>query len=113
MKKLMLIMLILISTLSFGACSGSKYDDGKYTAESFGNGGDILIEANIENGKITDIKVLENDETPAMLKAVEETLIPQIISKQGVEEVDTVSGATKTSEAVIEAVGEILDQASK
>ena len=41
----------------------------------------------------------------------EEELIPRILEQQGVEGVDTVSGATGTSESILSAMRGILEQA--
>jgi uncharacterized protein with FMN-binding domain len=113
MKKILAICLILISTIGFGACSGGSLTDGMYDAEGTGNGGKLEVKLKVAGGKIEEVTIGDNDETPAMLKMVEETLLDQIVEKQGVKGVDTVSGATKTSEGVLEAVGLALEEASK
>lgn len=110
MKKLLILFIGLIMTFAITACSGGKYVDGSYTSEAKGNGGDIKLEVKVSSGKISEIKILENSESPEMISAVEGTLIPQIIKKQSTEGIDAVSGASNTSKAVLEAVGKVLKE---
>ncbi|MPW26802.1 FMN-binding protein [Alkalibaculum sp. M08DMB] len=73
----------------------------------------MTVEVKIIGEKINEINVLDNQETPTMITTVEETLIPQIIKGQTIEAVDTVSGATNSSNAVLDAVGQSLAEATK
>ena len=111
MMKTVVSFFILLSFAFLGSCSGSgNYADGVYTGKAVGNGGKMTVEVTIASGKIDKISVLESSESPEMVAAVEGTLIPQIIDNQGTENVDTVSGASNTSKAVLSAVSEILEK---
>ena len=110
MKKI-LILLTLI--LLLGACSAGAYQDGVYTETASGNGGPLTVQVSIRKGKIQEIAVLNNSETPGMLASVEASLIPLIVETQSTKDVDTVSGASNTSNAVLKAVSTILDEQAK
>ena len=114
MKKALISLLssiLLIATLV--GCSSGKYKDGSYPAMARGNSGDIKLSIEIKSGKIADIKILEQKETPEIMEGAKNVLIPSIIKKQGTEGVDAVSGATKSSNAILEAVNEALGKAKK
>ncbi|MDD3782213.1 MAG: RnfABCDGE type electron transport complex subunit D [Limnochordia bacterium] len=77
-------------------------EDGTYRASADGFGGELVIDVTVEGGKITDIEVVESQETPFIADTAFKELIPAIIEAQG--PVETVSGATFTSKALLEAV---------
>ena len=77
-------------------------EDGTYRASANGFGGELVIDVTVEGGKITDIEVVESQETPFIADAAFKALIPAIIEAQG--PVDAASGATFTSKALLEAV---------
>jgi len=68
-----------------------------------GYGGEMVVEVIFANGEITDIKAVEHSETERLFAPAFEELTANIIEEQTTE-VDTISGATVSSEAVIEAV---------
>ncbi|MFW6278994.1 MAG: FMN-binding protein, partial [Bacillota bacterium] len=79
------------------------------TGTAEGHGGDITVEVVTENGEISDLEVVEHSETEDIAEPAFEELIAAVKEEQSAE-VDTVSGATVTSEAFIEAVEKALDQ---
>ncbi len=81
----------------------SALKDGKYTGTADGFKSDIKVEVTIVGGKITEIKVLEHNDTANFFKMAEEEVIPRIINKQSVE-VDAASGATGSSKGIMQAV---------
>lgn len=88
----------------------SPYADGSYEGTAEGFGGPIRVEVIIDAGDIAEINVLEaSGEDPAYFSQAE-TLLDRILETQGVE-VDTVSGATFSSEGLIQAVAEALRKA--
>ena len=86
--------------------------DGTYTGHGTGFGGDITLEVVITDGKITSckIKAAEN-ETPEYLDAAK-ILVDKVTEEQSAD-VDTVSGATLSSNGILEAVRDCLAQAGK
>lgn len=84
--------------------------DGVYTGTGSGFGGDVKVEVTVQDGKIASIKVLSHkDGSSYMSKA--KSVISRIISKQTTN-VDTVSGATFSSQGIIKAVRNALRKAS-
>ena len=96
----------------FVGCAEGRYVDGRYRSSAEGRYGEITVEVNIARGRISDIEIVSEEETPGMLDPVRDTMIPEIIEAQTVEGVDTISGATVSSSAVLEAVGGALGAAS-
>ena len=83
---------------------------GTYTAQAKGMMGDVKVEVVIADGKIESVSVVSHDETAGLSDPAIE-LVPQAIVEAQGTDVDTVSGATVTSEAIIKAVDECLAQA--
>lgn len=93
------------------ASTGTVWKDGTYTGKGTGYGGKILVDVDIVDGMIADIRLQENKEdepyrTNAM--AVIDTIL-----KEQTYEVDAVSGATSTSEGIITGVRRALKEAEK
>jgi fumarate reductase flavoprotein subunit len=110
-----LSVLLLVVTLIFAVgCQAStgKYIDGVYNGSGEGKFGPMKVEVTVEKGKINAIKVLEHSETPGLSDPIIEK-IPQEIIKAQSTEVSTVSGATITSKAVIQAVQNAIKDANK
>ncbi len=100
------------ATPTSASASTSMYADGVYRASSMGKVGQVPVVVTIEGGVITDIRVGQNSEVAAMAEKAQDYVIPQIIELQTTEGVDTASGATFTSEAIIDAVAQVLERAS-
>jgi len=88
----------------------SKYEDGVYTGEGTGKKPGIKISVTIEGDKITDIAVVEYNDSDAHFNDVAAEIIPEIISAQSAD-VDVISGATMSSEGIIQAVSDALAKA--
>lgn len=118
LRKLLSTTLVLaFSTGLFMGCgskdnvvdSGAKA--GTYTATKEGFGGDVTVNLTIsDDGKISNIDVTADSETPDIGGAAAPKLAKSIVDTQSLA-VDTVSGATYTSTAVIEAVTAALTEA--
>ncbi|MCD8125509.1 MAG: FMN-binding protein, partial [Lachnospiraceae bacterium] len=99
-----------VRTTSDTSQSSGTYADGVYTGTGTGFGGDITVQVTVKKGKITKIKILSaEDETPSYLKKAK-GIISSILAAQSTE-VDVVSGATYSSEGILEAVQNALKQA--
>lgn len=84
------------------------FTDGVYEGSAKGFGGDIKVKVTVEDTKITDIEVLNMEETANIGDVAVDQVIEDIINFQSTE-VDTVSGATVSSKATVEAVKNALD----
>ncbi len=82
-------------------------EDGVYTGSAEGYKSDIKVEVTVEDERISEVVVLEHDETPAIADSALESLIEAVVASQSVD-VDVVSGATATSEAFLKAVRRAL-----
>jgi len=89
----------------------SGYRDGTYEGSAFGFGDVIRVSVTIQNGKMTDIAVLDasGEDKPYYKQAL--PLLDEMLAVQSAE-VDTVSGATLTAEGLIGAVADALGKAA-
>ena len=121
MKKIFILFLVMVMAVSFVGCSkGTDVDtiasvdnqikDGTYQGKGKGKGGEISLELTIKDDVITEIKVLEQNETPGYDNAME-TLIEDIIATNSID-VDVVSGCTFTSNGFKEAIEDALSNAN-
>ncbi len=86
------------------------YEDGIYTGTGEGYGGEITVSVTVSGGQITAIEIVSApDETPAYLGQAL-GVIERILARQ-VPGVDAVSGATFSSEGIMEAVENALSGA--
>ncbi|MFC7678835.1 FAD-dependent oxidoreductase [Paenibacillus sp. GCM10028914] len=133
-SKVMVILLCLVMTISvLGGCSSDPtpkedtaqaqnsekpqddqttvtFTPGTYTAESKGKEGAIKVEVTFSETELSDIKVISASETAGIGDKAIETLKEQIITGQTLN-VDAVSGASQTSEALLAAVEDTVKQA--
>ncbi len=91
------------------ANSASSVTDGIYSATYFGYAGDITVEIKVENGEVIDI-TLPGYEDESDYKHFSEELI-EALKQDPLADVDTISGATFSTRAVIDAYNEALKQA--
>lgn len=96
---------MLISNQSKGAAK--TYTDGIYIGEGKGFGGTIRVEVEVSGGKIASIDLLEHSESPGVSDPAIEQIPKAIIDAQDTE-VDVVSGATFSSNGIMEAVENAL-----
>ncbi|MBU3215177.1 4Fe-4S binding protein [Clostridium estertheticum] len=93
------------------ATTSNTYKDGTYTGSGSGfHGGTTQMSVTIKDNKITKVETVSNGDTPDFYARAESTIISQIISTQSTT-VDTVSGATYSSEGIISATQEALSKA--
>ena len=88
----------------------AKLKDGTYTGVGTGYGTDLTVSVTIKDGKITDIQILSNNETPGFSEQAFSTVPKEIIAAQSTE-VDAVSGATFSSRGIMAAVKNALQKA--
>lgn len=112
MKK-MLSMLVAIAMLLTMTVGFAMAEAGTFTGagnSQIGGEGAIEVEVTVdENGAVTDIKVTKNGDTAGISDPAVETMPGRILAAQSAN-VDGVSGATMTSDAIKEAV---LDAVTK
>ena len=86
------------------------YKDGSYTAKAEGfQGAIITITVVMKEGKITEL-TYEHGDTPAYFKKAWKVLYPAILEKQSAQGIDTVSGATYSSEGILNAADKAIEK---
>ena len=88
------------------------YNNGTYEDSAFGYDGDVHVTITIENDVITEISAYSDEEEPDYFDSAYETVAGDILRYQSCE-VDAVSGATYSSNAIMKAVKKCLEQARK
>ncbi len=106
MKKLLSIVLAAILVLALGALA----EDGKITSTGVGQGidGDVKVQVVADATTIYSVEVLEQNETPGIGSVAVEQLPGQIVEANSIL-VDSISGATVTSDAIKTAVRQALE----
>lgn len=116
MKKVLNAALALLLGASLCACSDSGSSSsgvsGDFSSTAVGYGGDVTVTITMDNGKLSNVAIEGKDETPAVGGAAIDTLKQQILDA-GSAEIDGVSGATFTSNAVKEAAEAAFAEAAK
>ena len=112
-KRITALFLVFTMIFLMAACQAKPADSGSsnsgvFTGESKGKNGAIKVEVTIENAEIKDIKVVENHESDFTKNVFEE--IPKAIIAANSAEVAAISGATLTSDAIIEAVRDAISK---
>ena len=110
MKRLISLMIVLALTLAGFSALADGAADGTYTASGEGKDGPVVVETTFEGGKITSVVVTEQNETPEIARLPLEQ-IPAAIVKADAWDVDSVTGATITSDAIKAAVKDAIVQA--
>ncbi len=100
-----------LAAIAFYRLNPSELADGVYVASSLGYEDDVEVSVTLRDGRIQSVKVTKHREKQ-FYSSIADTP-PRIIAKQGVNNVDTVSGATITSEAIINATAKALAQGRK
>ncbi|HHX10325.1 MAG TPA: FMN-binding protein [Firmicutes bacterium] len=85
----------------------AQLPDGTYEGSGTGLFGPIKVAVTAKAGKVTEIKVLEHRETAGIADPAFSRVPESMIEKQTVD-VDTITGATFTSEGIIDAVKDAL-----
>lgn len=87
-----------------------QYKDGTYIGTGTGFRGTVKVSVTIKTNKIKTIKVLSSKDDNAYFNRASGSILPAILKKQTTN-VDTVSGATYSSNGIIEAVRDALKKA--
>ncbi len=126
-KKMSMLALIFVMVISMTACgasasgdsatdnnqpadskedataSQSLYTPGTYQASASGKNGDVTVEVVLTENEIQSVKVLSQNETEGVSDLAIEKLPQEIVESQSLA-LDSISGATLSSEAILAAV---------
>lgn len=98
------------SNTSSSSSNEKTYKDGTYTGVGNGFRPNLKVSVTVKNRKIANIEMLSNEETPRFFDAASQTVPQEIIAAQSTN-VDAVSGATRSSNGIMEAVQNALTNA--
>ena len=114
LKRWVLCLTAALMAVSLCCCCAAEslgaLTDGVYAGTGAGKMAEIACEVTVEGGKITAVTVTEHSETPGLCDAALESVPAQIVEKQSLD-VDLVSGATGTSQGILDAAKAALAQA--
>lgn len=88
-----------------------NYNDGTYTGSARGYGGTVTMSVTIKDGSISSVDVVSASNEDAAYWNAALGLIDNVLAVQYAD-IDVVSGATFSSNGLLNAVKEALDQAS-
>ena len=89
-----------------------SYKDGVYEGQAEGFDGTVTVKVTIKNGKIKKISNTNTD-TPDFFNKAWKTIKSNVISRQSTSEIDTVSGATFSSNGILGALSQALSKADQ
>lgn len=88
-----------------------KYRNGEYEGEAEGYAGKVYVKLSIENDAITSISAWADDDDPEYFGDAMNKVIPQIGAKVSADGIDACSGATYSSNGIIDAARKALEKA--
>jgi len=122
MKKYRILIVCIFLVVAMSGCETKEknyeisesgtWTDGAYVESAKGKNGAFDVTVTILDGKISNIEIGENSETPERGGVAIQQLPSKMIEQQTYS-VDAVSGATITSDGIKDAVARSLEQASK
>lgn len=108
MKRILILVLSALMLMSF--IGAFAMTDGTYEAEGQGNNGPVKVAVTVEGDAIVSVEIVEHGETPGICDLAMERIPAAIVDGQTLA-VDTVSGATNSSNAILTAVEAALTEA--
>ncbi len=115
MKKI-LIMMVCLFILS-GCTTSNKpnliYSDGEFEGIGTGAGGEMKVSVTILDNQINQIEIVSNQETVSYLDEIKDKMIQDVISNNGTQEVDVVTGATPSSQGLLDAINDALNKSKE
>ena len=107
MKRNISRILCLMLAACLMLCGTALAQDGTFAGSAAGMGGAVNVTVTVEGGKIVSVEVGEHSETPGISDPAIEQIPAAIVEAQSTD-VEGVSGATVTSEAIKQAVAAAL-----
>lgn len=112
------LSLVLVGSMLLSACDNSSkeeatqsYKPGTYTGVGKGKNGEIKVEVTFTENQIKSVVMADgNGETAGISDAAVERIPNEIVEKQSLA-IDAVSGASLTSNGILEAVASAVEQA--
>ncbi len=118
MKKSLIIksfLAMLICSAVFISCKketpSTPLNDGTYIGHGEGHGGVIEVEVTVQEGKVSGARIISENETPEIAGEAKEILLDEFIDYGRTEDLDVVTGATLTSNGLLDAFDDALKAA--
>ena len=96
-----------VSCATSPGARGGNFTNGVFEGTAIGYNGPLSVRVTVQSGRIASIVMFDHRETPIIYTAAETGVVTAIINSQSTN-VDTVAGATLTSNAIIQAVNQAL-----
>ncbi|SFH66363.1 FMN-binding domain-containing protein [Tindallia magadiensis] len=116
-KTGMAILFALLLAFTVTGCGDTSTEEEAPAAEPHtltgsgeGYAGTITVEVEMLEDEIQSIEVIESSDTPGIADGAFDAVIGKIIENQGTEDIDVVSGATGSSQGLLDAVEDALAQ---
>ena len=110
-KRFFSVVLVLCLLLcSVSALAQTAFTPGVYTGQAQGKMGLVTVEVTLTEDAVESVAVVSHEETAGLSDPAIESIPAAIVENQSLA-VDTVAGATMTSEAIIAAVADCIKQA--
>ncbi|HET6785732.1 MAG TPA: flavocytochrome c, partial [Erysipelotrichaceae bacterium] len=110
-KKLVSVVFSVLMLMSLVGCQSASnealYKAGTYEATVAGHNGDMTVEVVVSDSAILEVNILNHMESPSISDAAIERIPVAIVDEQSLA-VDTISGATVSSKAIINGATEAL-----
>ncbi len=87
-----------------------KMEPGAYVESAIGWNGPIEVKTTVSDNRIDSIEILKSDEVPYIADEPMKAIIQKVVSEQNLS-VDVVTGASRSSEALLRAVGQAVQAA--
>lgn len=111
------VAFVLLLAITFTGCGDTATEEETpasepYTLTGSGEGyaGTITVEVEMLEDAIQSIEVTESSDTPGLADGAFDAVIEKIIENQSIEGIDVVSGATGSSQGLLDAVEDALSQ---
>lgn len=113
LKKFLYSVLLFFVFFSLNACreKESVMHDGTFTGVGVGRNDEIKVSITITDGMITDAKIISDKETPEISGKAKEHILRRFIEDGETGNIDIVSGATITSDGLLDALDAAVAQA--
>jgi uncharacterized protein with FMN-binding domain len=95
-----------LAAIEFYTLDPKQVKDGTYTSSSIGYEADVKVEVVVKDGRIEDVRVIQHREKQ-FYSSITDTP-KKIIERQSFKDVDATTGATITSEAIINATAKAM-----
>jgi len=114
-KLASVLLIVMVVTALFAGCSPTEeesgfFNPGKYTGEGDGHEGTVVVEVEVDSDNILSVEIVDHQETDGIGDAAI-NIIPQSIVEGQSLKIDTVAGATVSSQAILQAVEDALAKA--